>query len=117
MDKLAPSRRARRQAALQRPRPDARIFGGEVSLLPTPLKLYSITLSARSRIRYGPIASTSTFQSDHDTDPRIFAFISLILHIDAHNDFRIFGARLRPFALNNFCLLEFSKEALHDYPP
>src|SRR5262245_2859162 len=107
--------RATRPAARQRPRPDAgSVFGGEVSLSPIPLQLYSITSSARRRSRHGAIALTSTFQSDHDTDPRISACISLVLHIDAHNDFRIVGARLRPFALNNFCLFELTKEALHE---
>jgi hypothetical protein len=65
------------------------------------------------RLEPRPIALTSTFQSDHDTDPRFSAFISRVLHIDAHNDFRIFCVGLRPFALDNFCLFELSKEALH----
>src|SRR5215475_3749481 len=78
---------------------------------------HSINSSARSKVRHGPIALTSTFQSDHDTDSRFSAFIRRVLHIDAHNDVRIFGARLRPFALNNFCLFDLSKKTLHEYSP
>jgi hypothetical protein len=54
-----------------------------------------------------PIALISTFQNaTHDVDSRFSAFISLGLHIDAHTYFRIFCARLRPFALDNFRLFD-----------
>jgi hypothetical protein len=55
-------------------------------------------------------------ERDYDIYPRFSAFIGFVLHGYAHNDFRIFCARLRPFALNNFRLFDLSKQALHEYP-
>ncbi len=55
-------------------------------------------------------------ERDYDINPRFSAFIGFVLHGYAHNDFRIFCARLRPFALNNFRLFDLSKQALHEYP-
>src|SRR2546430_14243213 len=59
-DRLAPTRRGIRSAAQQRPLPDARIGGGEVSFLNLPLaSRHSITSLARNRIDVGssmPIA-------------------------------------------------------------
>ena len=47
-DRFAPSRCATRPGARQRPRPDAKIYGGEVSSSPLRLaKVHSITSSAR----------------------------------------------------------------------
>jgi hypothetical protein len=40
-------------------------------------------------------------ERDYDINPWFSAFIGFVLHGYAHNDFRIFCARLRPFALNN----------------
>jgi hypothetical protein len=55
-------------------------------------------------------------ERDYDINPRFSAFIGFVLHGYAHNDFRIFCARLRPLALNNFRLFDLSKQALHEYP-
>jgi hypothetical protein len=55
-------------------------------------------------------------ERDYDINPRFSAFIGFVLHGYAHNNFRIFCARLRPFALNNFRFFDFSKQALHEYP-
>jgi hypothetical protein len=55
-------------------------------------------------------------ERDYDINPRFSAFIGFVLHGYAHNDLRIFCARLRPFALNNFRLFDLSKQALHEYP-
>jgi hypothetical protein len=60
--------------------------------------------------------ATRAAERDHDADLRFSTFISLVLHMDPHNDFRIFGARLRPFTLDNLGLFELSKEALHERP-
>src|SRR5262245_47333036 len=49
---LAPMRCAIRRAGRQHPRRDGENFDGEVSLSPTPLQRYSITSSARSKIRH-----------------------------------------------------------------
>jgi hypothetical protein len=65
---------------------------------------------------------TSTFQNihvserDYGINPRFSAFIGFVVHGYPHNDFRIFCARVRPFALNNFRLFDLSKQALHEYP-
>jgi hypothetical protein len=55
-------------------------------------------------------------ERDYDIKPRFSAFIGFVLHGYPHNDLRIFCARLRPFALNNFRLFDLSKQALHEYP-
>jgi hypothetical protein len=55
-------------------------------------------------------------ERDHDTDLRFSALVSFVLYIDAHNNFRIFCARLRPFALNNLRLFDLRKQSLHEYP-
>jgi hypothetical protein len=55
-------------------------------------------------------------ERDYDINPRFSAFIGFVVHGYPHNDFRIFCARLRPFALNNSHLFELSKQALHEYP-
>src|SRR6266566_4005840 len=55
-------------------------------------------------------------ERDYDINPRFSAFIGFVLHGYAHNDLRIFCARLRPFALNNFRLFDLSKQAPHEYP-
>jgi hypothetical protein len=55
-------------------------------------------------------------ERDYDIKPRFSAFIGFVLHGYPHNDLRIFFARLRPFALNNFRLFDLSKQALHEYP-
>jgi len=55
-------------------------------------------------------------ERDYDINPRFSAFIGFVLHGYAHNNFRIFCARLRPFALNNFRFFDLSKQALHEYP-
>jgi hypothetical protein len=63
------------------------------------------------------ITLTSPCQGrDYNINPRFFAFIGFVLHGYAHNDFRIFCARLRPFALNNFRLFDLSEQAPHEYP-
>src|SRR6478672_4357720 len=55
-------------------------------------------------------------ERDYDINPRFSAFIGFVVHGYPHNDFRIFCARLRPFALNNFRLFDLSKHPLHEYP-
>jgi hypothetical protein len=55
-------------------------------------------------------------ERDYDIKPRFSAFIGFVLHGYPYNDLRIFYARLRPFALNNFRLFDLSKQALHEYP-
>jgi hypothetical protein len=55
-------------------------------------------------------------ERDYDINPRFSAFIGFVLHGYAHNGLRIFCARLRPFALNNFRLFDLSKQTLHEYP-
>ncbi len=55
-------------------------------------------------------------ERNYDLYPRFSVFIGFVVHGYAHNDFRIFCARLRPFALNNFRLFDLSKQALHEYP-
>jgi hypothetical protein len=55
-------------------------------------------------------------ERDYNINPRFSAFIGFVLHGYAHNDFRIFCARLRPFALNNFSLFDLSEQAPHEYP-
>ena len=52
----------------------------------------------------------------YNINPRFSAFIGFVLHGYAHNDFRIFCARLRPFALNNFRFFDLSEQAPHEYP-
>ena len=81
---------------------------------------YSITSSARGR---NDVDSSTpnhlnipVSERDYNINPRFSAFIGFVLHGYAHNDFRIFCARLRPFALNNFRLFDLSEQAPHEYP-
>ena len=57
-------------------------------------------LAAFIRSPFGAqITFTSTFHKrDYDINPRFSAFIGFVLNGYAHNDLRIFFARLRPFA-------------------
>ena len=55
-------------------------------------------------------------ERDYNINPRFPAFIGFVLHGYVYNDFRIFCARLRPFALNNFRFFDLSEQAPHEYP-
>jgi hypothetical protein len=105
----------------QRPQPDAENFDGEVSSLNLPLaSRHSITSSARGRNdvdRSTPNhLNIPVSERDYNINPRFSVFIGFVLHDYADNDFRIFCARLRPFALNNFRLFDLSEQAPHEYP-
>jgi hypothetical protein len=81
---------------------------------------HSITSSARGRNDvYNSTPNHLNIpvsERDYDINPRFSAFIGFVLHGYAHNDFRIFCARLYPFALNNFRLFDLSEQAPHEYP-
>jgi hypothetical protein len=81
---------------------------------------HSITSSARGRNDvYNSTPkhlNIPVSERDYNINPRFSAFIGFVLHGYAHNDFRIFCARLRPFALNNFRLFDLSEHAPHEYP-
>jgi hypothetical protein len=84
--------------------------------LPQPLDLHR-RAAGMTWTTQRQITLTSPFQGrDYNINPRFSAFIGFVLHGYAHNDFRIFCARLRPFALNNFRLFDLSEQAPHEYP-
>jgi hypothetical protein len=86
-------------------------------LAPLHLRTHSVTSSARSRNCSTPNhLNIYVLERDYDINPRFSAFIGFVLHGYAHNGLRIFCARLRPFALNNFRLFDLSKQTLHEYP-
>jgi hypothetical protein len=56
-------------------------------------------------------------ERDHNVDLRFAAFVGFVLHNDAHYDFRILCARLRPLVLNNLQLFGLCEHPLHEYRP
>ena len=56
-------------------------------------------------------------ERDHNMDLRFAAFVGFVLHNDAHYDFRILCARLRPLVLNNLQLFGLCEHPLHKYRP
>jgi hypothetical protein len=56
-------------------------------------------------------------ERDHNMDLRFAAFVGFVLHNDAHYDFRILCARLRPLVLNNLQLFGLCEHSLHKYRP
>src|SRR5262249_26110737 len=56
-------------------------------------------------------------ERDHNMDLRFAAFVGFVLHNDAHYDFRILCARLRPLVLNNLQLFGLCEHPLHEYRP
>jgi len=83
-------------------------------------KVHSITSSARGRNDVDNSTpnhlNIPVSERDYNINPRFSVFIGFVLHDYADNDFRIFCARLRPFALNNFRLFDLSEQAPHEYP-
>jgi hypothetical protein len=56
-------------------------------------------------------------ERDHNMDLRFAAIVGFVLYNDAHYDFRILCARLRPLVLNNLQLFGLCEHSLHKYRP
>jgi hypothetical protein len=77
-----------------------------IALRPTPPRL---------RLR-GSDRALLVLERDHNMDLRFSAFVGFVLHNNAHYNFRILCARLRPLVLNNLQFFGLCEHSLHKYP-